>query len=93
MKTIVLVLIGTELILFTAASMGLCFVFVLEMLLIVQRCFHYCREALKQSQGPHPTSEEAGWVQGAGNGHSCDSGLQLIQEMSHIIWHQAQHIK
>lgn len=50
----VLVLIGTELIFFTAACMGLCFVFVLEMLLIVQRCFLYCRAALKQSQSPHP---------------------------------------
>lgn len=89
----VLVLIGTELIFFTADSVGLCFVFVLEMLLMVQRCFHYCRAALKQSgSSPHPTSKEAEWAQGTGSGHSCDSRLQLIQRMSCIIWHHAQHI-
>ena len=36
------VLAGTELIFFTVASMGLCFVFVLETVLIIQGCLHYC---------------------------------------------------
>lgn len=40
--------------------MGLCFVFGLETLLIVPRCFHYCRTALKQSHGP--PHQWGGWV-------------------------------
>lgn len=38
----VLVSVGIELILFIAASMGLCFGIVPETVLIIQRCFHYC---------------------------------------------------
>ena len=38
----VLVLAGVELIFFTVASMGLCFEFVLETVLIIQVCFSYC---------------------------------------------------
>ena len=38
----VLVLAGIELILFIAASMGLCFGFVLETALITQGCFSCC---------------------------------------------------
>ena len=38
----VLVLAGIELIFFIVASMGLCFGFVLETVLIIQECFCYC---------------------------------------------------
>ena len=38
----VLVLAGIELIFFIVASMGLCFGFVLETVLITQGCFSYC---------------------------------------------------
>ena len=38
----VLVLAGIELIFFIAASMGLCFGFVLKTVLITQGCFSYC---------------------------------------------------
>jgi len=56
----VLVLAG--LVFFMVASMGLCFGFVLETVLIIQGCCRYCWAMLTQSQGlfcfSHcPTSE------------------------------------
>ena len=42
MSTAVLVWAGIEFIFFIVASMGLCFGFVLETVLIVQGCFSYC---------------------------------------------------
>ena len=41
-KLAVLVFAGIELIFFVVASMGLCFGFVLETVLIIQGCFSYC---------------------------------------------------
>ena len=38
----VLVLSGVELIFFTVADRGLCFGFVLKIVLIIQGCFSYC---------------------------------------------------
>lgn len=40
-----LVLAGIGLILFTEGCMGLCFVFVLEAVLVIQGYFHWCRSA------------------------------------------------
>ena len=93
-----LVLARIELICLIIASMGLCFGFVLETVLIIQGCFHYCWAVLTQSQGlfclsPHPTSEEAGGAQGVWSGHSWDSWPQLTKGISHTIWHHAQHIE
>jgi len=58
----VLVLGGLQLIFFIAASMRLCFGFLLKTVLIVQGCFRYCWAVLTQSQGffwssHNPTSE------------------------------------
>jgi len=41
-KRTVLVWAGIELNLFVVTSMGLCFGFVLKMVLIIQGCFSYC---------------------------------------------------
>jgi len=73
-----LVLAQVELIFFIVASVRLCFGFVLNAVLIIQGCFHYCRAVLTQSQGlfcfsPRPISEEAGGAWEAGRGHSWDS--------------------
>ena len=92
----VLVLAGIELVSFRVASMGLCFGFVLETVLITQGCVSSCWAGLTQRQGlcccSHlPTSEEAGGARGAGRGHSRDSCPQLTPGMFQTIWRRAQH--
>lgn len=51
LHTFSLVLTGLEIIFFTVACTGLWFGFVWGTGLITQRCFHYCRVVLIQSQG------------------------------------------
>jgi len=86
----VLTFAGIELILFTAASMALCFGFVLETVLVMQRCFCYCPAELTLSKGlfcfsSHPTSKEAGGAQEAGRGHSQDSRPQRTEGIPHVV--------
>jgi len=81
-KRTVLVWAGIELNLFVVTSMGLCFGFVLKMVLIIQGCFSYCWAVLTQCQGLlcssyHPTSEQPGDAWEAVGGHSRDSWPQL----------------
>ena len=95
---VVLVLAEVELIFFTAASVGLCFRFVLKTVLVTQGCFNYCQVVLTQGQGlfcfsPRSTSEWAGGAQEAGRGHGQDSWPKLTTGISQTIWHHAQHIK
>jgi len=49
--SILLVLAGMELNLFVVASMGLCFGFILNTVLVTQGCFGCCWAVLTQSQG------------------------------------------
>ena len=75
--------------------MGLCFGFVLETVLIIQRCFCCCWAVLKQTQGLFsfsycPASEESGGAQEAGRGHSQDSWPKQAKEIFHTIWCHAE---
>ena len=92
----VLVWAGIDLIFFPIASMGLCFGFVLETVLITQGCFRYCWAVLTQSQGlfcfsPHPTSEEARGAQGVGT--QLGQVTPTAQGISHTIRCHVQHVK
>lgn len=87
-KLSVLVLAGVKLVFFTVAGMRLCFGLVLETVLIIQRCFPYCRAGFMQSQSlfclsPYPSNEQAGCAQVAGRGHSPG---KLTQGIFSTIW-------
>lgn len=76
----VLVLAGTDFF-FIVASMGLCFGFVLKMVLIIQGCFRYWYAVLTQGQclfclSHHLTNKKAEGSQAAVRGHSLDSWPQ-----------------
>ena len=65
----VLVLGGIEIIFFTAASMGLCFGFVLETVLITQGCFSSCWAGLRELRPFLPLTPPQQQAGGGGGGH------------------------
>lgn len=75
---------------FTATSMGLCFRFVLETLLIIQGYFNFCWAELAHSQGLscfkfYPTSGQTGGTPEIKRAHSWDSWPKLTKGISYDV--------
>lgn len=78
-----LVLAEVKLVFFTVADMRLCFVFVLETVVIMWGYFPYCWAGFMESQGLfflslHPTNEQPACAQIVGRGRSSGQVTQGI---------------